>query len=298
MKAQSLATTIEEMERLLQKLFTKRSFDEGLEFQPRPTDVIISPFPKCGTTWLQQIAHGLRTRGSMAFEEITVATPWIEVALDMGWDLEAPHVAEPRVYKSHLTWHDVPKGGRYVCAFRHPVDTMVSFFRFFEGFFFQPGSISMTEFLRWRIERDSASGRSYWHHLVSWWQQRDNPDVLLLTYEGMREDLPRSVEAVAHHMGIDLDEDLRDIVLRQSSRDFMLAHSEHFDEGPVKRRAERLGILPASIDAMKVTAGQAPDVGGGMPQDLIDELDAQWNQHVRADTGLDNYGELRRLLVT
>ena len=95
-------------------------------FQPRPADIIISPAPKSGTTWLQQIVHGLRTRGYMDFEEIGVVMPWIEIAHDMGWDLNAPQVAEPRAYKSHLSWDDVPKGGRYLCSFRDPKTAFVS----------------------------------------------------------------------------------------------------------------------------------------------------------------------------
>jgi len=33
--------------------------------------------PKCGTTWMQQIVHGLRTRGSMDFNEITRVVPFL-----------------------------------------------------------------------------------------------------------------------------------------------------------------------------------------------------------------------------
>ncbi len=40
--------------------------------------------PKCGTTWVQQIVHQLRSRGSMDFEEISIPVPWIEMAHDLG----------------------------------------------------------------------------------------------------------------------------------------------------------------------------------------------------------------------
>ncbi|MEL6992952.1 MAG: sulfotransferase domain-containing protein, partial [Pseudomonadota bacterium] len=43
----------------------------GLAYRPEPTDIFISPYSKCGTTWMQQIVHGLRSGGSMDFEEIT-----------------------------------------------------------------------------------------------------------------------------------------------------------------------------------------------------------------------------------
>lgn len=153
------ARNLEELEQLLPQLFTAESTERGLAFQPRPTDIIISPYAKCGTTWLQQIAHGLRSGGSMDFEEITVVTPWLEMAWDMGWDLTAEQVAEPRVFKSHVSWHHVPKGARYICSFRDPADAFVSFYRFFEGFMFEPGAIGIEEFFRWRWPRERMGGR-------------------------------------------------------------------------------------------------------------------------------------------
>ncbi|MEM7737672.1 MAG: sulfotransferase domain-containing protein, partial [Deinococcota bacterium] len=96
------ATNTDELSVIMSRLFTQESRQRGMSFQPHTDDIIISPYAKCGTTWLQQIAHGLRTRGSMDFEEITCVTPWLEIAYDLAWDLDAPQVASPRVYKSHL----------------------------------------------------------------------------------------------------------------------------------------------------------------------------------------------------
>ena len=168
------ATTIEELDDILDKFFDKESYQRGLAFKPQLSDIIISPYAKCGTTWLQHIVHGLRTRGSMDFEEINAVTPWIEVAYDVGWDLKATQVAEPRVYKSHLSWHDIPKGGRYICSFRQSDTAIVSHYRFFEGWMFEPGTISLEKLLAWRCPRDRVDSQGYWHHLSSWWDQRHN----------------------------------------------------------------------------------------------------------------------------
>ena len=103
------ATTIDELDIVFHKFFDASKRPLGLAFEPYPTDFIISPYAKCGTTWLEQIVHGLRTRGSMEFDEINTVIPWLEVAYDVGWDLVKPQVAEPRVYKSHTSLHVVPK---------------------------------------------------------------------------------------------------------------------------------------------------------------------------------------------
>lgn len=290
------ATNFEELETILNKLFSEESRQHGLAFQPRPSDIIISPYAKCGTTWLQQIAHGLRTRGSMDFDEITTVTPWIEVAHDMAWELDAPQIAEPRIYKSHLSWHHVPKGGRYICSFRHPADAFVSFYRFFEGFFFEPGTISLGAFFYWRWPREELAEKGYWYHLSSWWEQRHNEDVLLLCYEDMSADLPGTVQRIARFMGISLDDELLDTVLRQSSREFMLAHKHQFDEGPFRQRAKRLAVLPLDVDAHKVTSGAPSTSRYQLPAALRKELDEIWQEQIQPRFGLESYEELRQNL--
>src|SRR5579872_4992478 len=95
-------------------------------YRPRPTDVVISPFGKCGTTWLQQTFHTLRTRGDMDFDDISRVVPWIETAGPLGLDIEAPQRAEPRGFKSHMSYGPIPKGARYVVCVRDPKDAFVS----------------------------------------------------------------------------------------------------------------------------------------------------------------------------
>ena len=43
-------------------MHTAESVRRGREFSPQPTDVFVVTFPKCGTTWVAQIVHALRTR--------------------------------------------------------------------------------------------------------------------------------------------------------------------------------------------------------------------------------------------
>lgn len=291
----SRPTTIEAMQAAIQKLGTEEGWQRGLAFRPRPTDVIISPFAKSGTTWLQQIFHGLRTRGSMDFEEITAVTPWIEMAHDIGWDLEADQAAEPRGYKSHLNWYDVPKGGRYVCSIRHPHTVLISFYRFFEGWWFEPGSINLDDFAREMFMNDFHN-RGYWLHLVSWWEQHNNPDVLLLCYEEMLADLPGTVQKVANFIGIQLDKRLLDIVVRQSSRNFMLAHREKFGEHIIRAAAEKRAGLPPDGDSSKITPGSTGSARYVLSNTIHHELNNIWQEMVAAKFGFSDYEQLREAL--
>ena len=292
----SRATTIEEMEIILGNYFDESKTPLGLAFEPHPSDIIISPYAKCGTTWLQQITHGLRTRGSMEFDEINAVIPWIETAYDTGWDLDAPQVAKPRVYKSHTSWDDTPKGSRYICTFRHYHDAIVSFYRFFEGWFFEPGTISLETLTRWRWPRDEVDSQGYWYHLSSWWEQRHNKDVLLLCYEDMKADLPSTVQNIARFIGITLDDALLDIVVRQSSRDFMLAHGHQFDERHMQEIGGKRAGLPPAIDSKKVTPGTSNEARHQLSPALKKELDDIWREQIQPRFGFEYYDELRQAL--
>ncbi|MDX1383578.1 MAG: sulfotransferase domain-containing protein, partial [Thermoanaerobaculia bacterium] len=196
---------------VLDRMVTPEGVRQGLLLGLRPTDVVISPYGKCGTTWLQQIVHGLRTRGDMDFDDISRVVPWIETSTDLGLDLAAEQKAEPRAFKSHLSGDLVPAGGRYIVSFRDPRDAMVSMFRFKEGWFWATGAFSIEEFAH-REYFVRGEKRDYWHHLRSWWKRRAEPEVLLLTFEDMKEDLPPIVERIARFIDIEPRPELVDRV--------------------------------------------------------------------------------------
>ena len=108
--------------------------------------------------------------------------PWLEWAYELGLDIYAPQKGAFRAFKSHVSWHDIPKGGRYLISLRNPKDALVSFYHFFDGFEFEAGSISITEFAREFYMADQPLGR-YWQHLASWWERRHDQNVLLLCFE-------------------------------------------------------------------------------------------------------------------
>src|SRR5688572_14642127 len=108
-------TSVSEWSERAQQLFfplMEESAQHGLSFQPQPTDLFISPFAKCGTTWLQQIVHGLKTEGDLDFDDISRVVPWVETAHMLGVDLYTPQRGGFRAFKSHLSWDGIPKGGR------------------------------------------------------------------------------------------------------------------------------------------------------------------------------------------
>ncbi|WP_339106720.1 sulfotransferase domain-containing protein [Roseovarius rhodophyticola] len=285
-------TDIAGMMRALEGFMTAEGKARGLSHPVRASDVFISPYAKCGTTWMQQIVHGLRTGGDMSFDEITAVTPWIEMAHDLGLPLD-PQPGDFRVFKSHLSWNEIPKGGRYIVVLRDPVDAMVSLFRFFEGWFFETGSVALDRFADYFLgERD---GRDYWTHLASWWAMRERDDVLLLSYEAMKHDLRASVAQVAAFLEITDDATIA-VAEAQAKFDFMKAHETQFDDHLTRMARDAACGLPPGSVASKVSTGKA---GAGKPlvSDAVQAaFAATWTETIEAQFGFEDYATLRKAL--
>ena len=256
-------------------------------YQPRPSDIVITPFGKCGTTWLQQTFHTLRTGGDMDFDDISRVVPWIETAKVVGIDLEAPQRAQPRGFKSHLSYDAVPKGARYVVSVRDPKDALVSMYRFMEGWFLEPGAVTIENFAASWIEPGD-----YWKHLVGWWNVRDEPNVLVFSYEGMTADPEGHIRRLAAFCGLPLDETLLGLTLERSSLGYMLAHKDRFDDRMMRDVSEARCNLPAGSDSAKVRKGGVGGHKGELPPSIAAALDVKWAELAAPATGFADYSEL------
>jgi hypothetical protein len=216
---------------------TERGRLHGLSYIPRNKDeVVITTTPKAGTTWMQQICHQLRSAvpdgGDMDFDEISRVVPWLELAFDQQQDLSADQYGDvddkPRIFKTHAWQDHCPNFGKTIVVIRHPHDVVVSFYRFFEDWFFEPGSISMEDFAKefWLargVPPSKMQNASYFVHLVSWYkrlaeqqqqqqqqqqtseeeQSEDGRRVLFVCFEDLKDDLEAQVRRVARFISTD-----------------------------------------------------------------------------------------------
>ena len=289
------ATCVEELLALLENVFNDQNtnFDE---FKQRPDDIIISPFAKSGTTWLQQSLHGIRSRGDMNFSEITDVSPWLEAAKIGDWNLNAEQAFQPRLFKSHLPFNQLPKGTKYVCSLRNPFSQLLSFYRFFEDWWFEKDSISIGDFARGIMLRDIAN-RGYWYHLCSWWKERHNPNVLLLCYENMISDLEKTIVKISDFMNVHLDDGVLRTVVHQSSKKFMLCHNKHFDDHHFKKQIELHGGPPVNPEKSKVTKGTPESSRYSIPEAITYELNCAWKQIIYERFKLESYKEIQNALI-
>ena len=279
------AQSMQELSEIMSSSFDAEVTATSIEnFSPRNTDIIITPFGKCGTTWTQQIFHTLRTRGDMKFDDISRVVPWIETSGSLGLDINAEQVANPRGFKSHLSFDRVPKGCKYINVIRNPLDAAYSSFKFMEGWYLEPGAVSADEFVSQNLERGD-----YYRHFISWWPQRNNENVLYLVYEDMKKHLSRNIKKISEFAEIDLDEDLLSITEKHSSFSFMTDFKDRFDDAMLRQQSEEK-VLPSGSDSSKVRAGE---VGAyEFKNETIAAFNDKWREIVTPVTGFGTYEEL------
>lgn len=281
------ATNLDEHRATMGKMFNPEVLKKGLAVQLRPSDIVITPYGKSGTTWTQQIFNTLRTRGDMDFDDISRVVPWIEVSAALDIDLDAEQTGDPRGFKSHLGWDQMPRGGKYINVVRDPGDAAVSMFRFQEGWFLEPGAIGIDEF----VEETFIATRQYYAHLKSWWPRRNDDDVLFMAYEKMLSDSEGTIRRIAAFAGIELDDELLALTKEHASIEFMLAHKDRFDDAMMRKLSEDIGGLPAGSDSAKVRAGKA-----GSSQELSagtrQKLAQLWQEEITDPLGFETYTDL------
>ena len=275
------------------------SSEYGRNFKPRPSDVFIVTYPKCGTTWMSQICHVLRG-GDMSFSEITEVCPWDENAKMCGQDLDADQVRSPRIFKSHLRREEIAKGGKYIYVVRHPEDVFVSYFHFTSGFRgLKPGDFTMHQF-----EEEVMGGQRgpIWDHYMGWHAVRGDPAVLWVFFEDLKEDFRGQVERVADFMEIPGDVRARRVeeALQKASFEFMSKHKNQFDDNflrkhtnPKKESQEGKVNKEKGGKVGKVRKGKTGQ-GSQIPRDIRKRLQEQWRQRIGTKTGCQDYDSLRK----
>jgi len=288
------STPKRKLDRALSKMHTKASIEHGLNFKPRSTDVFITTYPKTGTTWVQQICHGLRTRGSMEFEEITQMTPWTICALDCGLDLTQEQVANPRLFKSHENYTKIPKSGKYIYVMREPKDVLTSFYWFLLDYVGLTGQMSVEEFASQVYMGSGTNSGTYWDHICSWHPHFGDSNVCVVFFEDLLADLPKCVQKIARFLEIEEDKELEDLVVRQSSFSFMKAHQNQFDGHWVRDRVKGQMGVTSELRVGKIRSGKAGAGKTSLPPSLQKAVDERWLEIVTPQTGFPSYSAMRK----
>ena len=211
------------------------------DFEFRDDDIIISTPPKCGTTWTQTICALLIFQTPDFPAHVDLLSPWLEQSLrsldGVRDDLAAQ--THRRFIKSHTPMDGLPFDERvtYICVGRDPRDVALSWDNHMSnldiGAFLQlrekavgnedlaelmpppeamvPPPLEVDRFWRWvdatnPVTDDLGSLAFTLHHLNSFFVKRDLPNVVMLHYGDMKDDLEGQMRALATRLGIDVPE--------------------------------------------------------------------------------------------
>lgn len=264
--------------------FSADNLRSALKYQPSKGDIFIDAFPKCGTNWTKFIVELLIGGEKAACRNggYALATTFFEL---VGKERLAA-LPEPRIITSHLAYDLIPKssGARYIYVVRNPKDCCVSYFYHTQktkAYNFEHGTFE--DFLQMFIRGETSFG-DYFGHFSSWYPHIEEPNVLFLTYEGMKKDPEAAVLRIAKFLDV-RDPDLLDPesnrfqeVVHDSSIDAM---KEHFKAS--YRNAMGAGGVDQWTAKEAFPCGRAPPP----PEALVRKgIIGDWRNHFTAEQSL------------
>jgi aryl sulfotransferase len=206
---------------------------DGFDF--RDGDIVISTPAKCGTTWTQTICALLIFGRADLPKPVDLLSPWLDQTLrpldDVKADLDAQ--AHRRFIKTHTPLDGLPWDDRvtYITVARDPRDVAMSWDNHMSNLNI-PAMIDLrgkavgnddlpelmatlpmplpdeaSRFWAWVETTDDPMGglAGTVHHLKTFWDARERPNVILLHYSDLKADLDGQMRALAQRLGLTVD---------------------------------------------------------------------------------------------
>lgn len=203
---------------------------DGFPF--REGDIIISTRSKSGTTWMQMICALLVFRSPHLPAPLSELSPWLDWLIVPRDEVLGRLEAQPhrRFIKTHTPLDGIPLDPRatYVVVARHPLDMAVSLFHHVDNLNRErmaellgnptPAAPSVPprslhdSLVAW-INRDVAPAEAMdslpgvmWH-VTDAWQRRHEPNIVLIHYADLANDLNGEMRRLAARLDIDVPEE-------------------------------------------------------------------------------------------
>jgi len=188
----------------------------------RKTDVVTATTPKTGQTWTMNILLQLIARGELKFDvgnNLLNQAPWLGSRRNLSGkggpamlSIEAcleqyQSIPDPRVFKMHVGYDQIPcnKLVKIITVSRDIRDIPYSFYMHFKAMRQLPGppwplslffSIPLHDFeaFFYQFFLSDMAQDMVWGVFASFWEHRNDSNVLWLRYEDMQEDLRREIK--------------------------------------------------------------------------------------------------------
>lgn len=209
--------------------------DRWNAYQHRPGDIVITTSYKAGTTWMQTIVANLIFQDGNFPNPVSFMSPWLDMDIEpldeISQRLEAQE--HRRFIKTHLPMDGIPyyEGIKYIHVCRDGRDVFMSLWNHHSGYsdeiggMFQQKSEGFGRHFPLHYDDINAlwsdwitkswydwehDGYPYWshfHHLQSWWDHRDLPNIHFVHFSDLLNDPETEIREIASFLDIDINED-------------------------------------------------------------------------------------------
>merc|ERR1712130_920095 len=206
------------------RTISKESLATFWRCQPSSKDIVVASFPNSGSSWMIQLIHEVMTRGKgiPSGQNIDDIYKWLECKQgNLFGHIYNKTEKDFRIIKTHVSVrHSMYSGdAKYIVVIRDPEDCLINSCKHLSAI----TGKSFQDVLQDRKNTFCNTTGLYggWtQHIASWWELRHQRNVLIVTYEQMKEDISGIVEKVATFLEVPSlnSDEKRDIIAHCSSK--------------------------------------------------------------------------------
>lgn len=212
------------------------------DFEFRDNDIVISTWAKSGTTLTQQIVAQLVFDGADVYGPNL--SPWIDLFVAGDERAVAAAQTHRRFLKTHIPIDTIvysPKA-KYLFIGRDGRDVFWSWYNHWNSYLPEdlahtssfypdeppigyPSQDMRTAFHDW-LDSDAYPNPPFFSHTQGWFDARHLPNFKLMHFTDLRADLPGQIRSIADFLGIPINPDRFETILRHCSIEYMRQKAE------------------------------------------------------------------------
>uniref|UniRef100_A0A3Q2E6I6 Sulfotransferase n=1 Tax=Cyprinodon variegatus TaxID=28743 RepID=A0A3Q2E6I6_CYPVA len=176
-----------------------------VDIKAREDDIMLVAYPKCGFNWMVGVMKKIIAEATQMKNESKMP-PLMEFfgpeVMKVLTSSPSPRFLGTHLHPDNMPPSFIQKKPKTVVVFRNPKDTLVSFYHFCNNNPVLP-STSWESFFSKFMKGDVAWG-SYFDHASAWNKKMDDPNVMVVTYEELKQDLSKGIRQISSFLGFSL----------------------------------------------------------------------------------------------